>query len=92
MALATDCNPGSSPMASLLLTMNMGCTLFRLTPEEVLLGVTRNAALALGVKDMGLVRAGYTADLAVWDVSHPSELSYRIGFNSLYKRIFGGKI
>ena len=92
MALATDCNPGSSPMASLLLTMNMGCTLFRLTPEEVLLGVTRNAAMALGVKDMGLVRAGYTADLAVWDVSHPSELSYRIGFNSLYKRIFGGKI
>jgi imidazolonepropionase len=92
MALATDCNPGSSPLASLLLTMNMGCTLFRLTPEEVLLGVTRNAAMALGVKDMGLVRAGYTADLAVWDILHPSELSYRIGFNPLYKRIFGGKI
>jgi imidazolonepropionase len=90
MALATDCNPGSSPLASLLLTMNMGCTLFRMTPEEALRGVTQHAARALGLKDVGQVAAGLRADLAVWDVEHPAELSYRIGFNPLHKRIFGG--
>ncbi len=90
MALATDCNPGSSPMTSLLLTMNMGCTLFRMTPEEALAGVTRVAARALGLEDTGMIAAGLRADLAIWDVPHPAELSYRIGFNPLHKRIFGG--
>ncbi|WP_346913658.1 imidazolonepropionase [uncultured Roseibium sp.] len=90
MAVATDCNPGSSPMTSLLLTMNMACTLFRMTPEEALAGATRNAAQALGLDDCGTLSTGKRADLAVWDVEHPSELSYRIGFNPLYRRIFGG--
>ena len=90
MALATDCNPGSSPLESLLLTMNMACTLFRVTPEEALTGVTRHAAAALGLTDCGMIRAGHRADLAVWDVQRPAELSYRIGANRLYKRVFGG--
>ena len=72
--------------------MNMGCTFFRLTPEEVLLGTTKNAALALGINTKGIIRAGYEADLAIWDISHPCELAYRIGFNPIYKRVFGGKI
>ncbi len=92
IALATDCNPGSSPLASLLLAMNMACTLFRMTPEESLVGVTRNAAKALGVTDTGVIRAGMRADLAVWDVGHPAELAYRIGFNPLHKRLFAGKV
>ena len=87
MAIATDCNPGSSPMTSLLLTMNMACTLFRLTPEEALVGVTRAAALALGIADRGVIAPQMQADFALWDVSHPSELSYRIGFNPLIERI-----
>ncbi len=92
MAVATDCNPGSSPMTSLLLTMNMACTLFRMTPEEALAGATRNAARALGLDDTGTVEAGKRADLAVWDVEHPSELAYRIGFNPLHSRIFAGVV
>jgi len=91
IALATDCNPGSSPLASLLLTMNMGCTLFGLTPAEALSGITCHAARALGVKDAGTIAPGMRADLAIWDVETPGELAYRIGFNPLYKRIFGGK-
>jgi len=91
MALATDCNPGSSPLASVLLTMNMGCTLFRMTPEEALAGVTRHAARALGLDDCGMLAAGMRADLAVWDVEHPAELAYRIGYNPLWRRIFGGR-
>ncbi len=90
IALATDCNPGSSPLASLLLTMNMACTLFRLTPEEALAGVTQNAAKALGLANTGTIEAGKRADLCIWNVEHASELSYRIGFNPLYARIFGG--
>ncbi|MGR3761393.1 imidazolonepropionase [Roseobacteraceae bacterium NS-SX3] len=90
MALATDCNPGSSPLTSLLLTMNMGCTLFRMTPEEALAGVTRNAARALGFTDRGVIAPGLRADLAVWDVKTPAELAYRIGFNPLYTRIYEG--
>lgn len=89
MALATDCNPGSSPLSSLLLSMNMGCTLFRLTPEEALAGITRNAALALGLHDAGTLEIGKRADLAIWNVADPAELSYRIGFNPLHSRIFG---
>lgn len=90
MALATDANPGSSPLTSLLLVMNMACTLFRLTPEEALAGVTRNAAKALGQADCGTIEAGKRSDLAVWNVERPAELAYRIGFNPLKTRIFGG--
>lgn len=89
MAVATDCNPGSSPMTSLLLAMNMACTFFRLTPEEALAGVTRNAARALGIGDAGQIAPGMRADLAVWNVEHPAELAYRIGFNPLHQRFFG---
>jgi imidazolonepropionase len=92
MAVATDCNPGSSPMTSLLLAMNMACTLFRLTPEEALAGATRIAAQALGFSDRGMIEAGKRADLAVWDVGHPAELSYRIGANPLFQRIQGGAL
>lgn len=91
MALATDCNPGSSPLASILTAMNMGCTLFRLTPEEALAGCTRVAARALGLADCGVIAAGLRADLAIWDAEHPAELAYRIGFNPLHKRLFGGE-
>jgi imidazolonepropionase len=92
MALATDCNPGSSPLTSLLLTMNMGCTLFRLTPEEALRGVTLNGAKALGMTDRGEIATGQRADLCVWNIEHPAELAYRIGFNPLHSRIFGGQL
>lgn len=91
MALATDCNPGSSPLTSLLLTMNMACTFFRLTPEEALRGVTINAARALGLDDCGEIAVGKRADLAVWDVETAAELAYRIGFNPLHSRYFGGR-
>ncbi|WP_112873364.1 imidazolonepropionase [Paracoccus endophyticus] len=89
MALSTDCNPGTSPLTSILLTMNMGCTLFRLTPAEALRGVTVNAARALGLDDCGRIAPGLRADLAVWDVADPAELAWRIGFNPLHRRIFG---
>jgi len=91
IALATDCNPGSSPLTSLLLAMNMACTFFRVTPEEALIGTTTNAARALGLSDTGKIAAGYRADLCVWDVQHPAELAYRIGFNPLKQRIFEGR-
>lgn len=90
MAVATDLNPGTSPLNSLLLAMNMACTLFRLTPEESLLGTTRHAARALGLSDCGSLAPGLRADLAIWNLRHPAELAYRIGFNPLHKRIFGG--
>lgn len=92
MAIATDCNPGSSPLASPLLALNMACTLFRLTPAEALAGLTRNAARALGLTDQGWIAPDMRADLAVWDVSEPAELAYRIGFNPLHSRIFGGTL
>ena len=90
MALSTDCNPGSSPMTSILLAMNMGCTLFGLTPAEALAGVTVHAARALGLEDCGRIAPGLRADLAVWDVGDPAELAWRIGFNPLHMRLFGG--
>jgi imidazolonepropionase len=77
-------------MSSLLLAMNMACTLFRMTPEEALAGATREAARALGLDDCGRIAPGLRADLAVWEARHPAELAYRIGFNPLRRRIFGG--
>ena len=90
MAVATDCNPGTSPMTSLLLAMNMACTFFRLTPAEALAGVTVHAARALGLSDRGAIAAGLRADLAAWDVGEPAELAYRIGFNPLHRRWVAG--
>jgi imidazolonepropionase len=91
MALATDSNPGTSPLTSLLLTMNMGATLFRLTVAECLLGVTREAARALGrLQDVGTLEAGKWCDLAIWDINTPAELVYHIGFNPLHRRIWRG--
>ena len=91
IAIATDCNPGSSPLNSLLLAMNMACTLFRLTPLEALTGATRNAARALGLADeIGTIEAGKRADLAIWNVEQPAELAYWMSFNPLYRRIWGG--
>lgn len=91
MAVATDWNPGSSPLASLLLAANMACTLFRLTPEEALAGITRNAARALGLADRGVIAPGLRADLAVWEVEHPAELCWHIGFRCLARRIRRGE-
>lgn len=91
MAVATDCNPGSSPTTHLPLMMNMACTLFRMTPAEALLGVTRHAARALGLADThGTVELGKTADLCLWEVDHPAELAYAIGASPLRARFHGG--
>ena len=91
LAIATDCNPGSSPMTSLPLAMNMACTLFRMTPLEALAGTTRIAARALGLTDRGTIAPGMRADLCLWDATHPAELSYRIGATPLRNRMFGGQ-
>lgn len=92
IALATDCNPGTSPLTSLLLVMNMGATLFRLTVAECLIGVTRNAAQALGLADrIGTLEAGKRCDLAIWDIERPADLVYRMGFNPLHARIWSGR-
>lgn len=93
MALATDFNPGTSPIASLTMMMNMGCTLFRLTPEEALRGVTCNAAKALGLQDSrGQIKLGYDADLAIWDIEHPAQLAYEVGTKRLHARIVDGDL
>ena len=90
LAIATDCNPGSSPLTSLLLCMNMACTLFRMTPEEALCGVTREAAQALGIgPEVGTIEVGKKAEFAVWNVEQPAELAYRIGFNPLEEMVLG---
>jgi imidazolonepropionase len=92
MALATDCNPGTSPLTSLLLTMNMGATLFRMTVEECLAGVTREAARALGrLDEIGTLEPGKSCDLAIWNIERPAELVYRIGFNPLHARVWRGQ-
>jgi imidazolonepropionase len=92
MALATDCNPGTSPLTSLLLVMNMAATCFRMTVDECLAGVTREAARALGLGvEIGTLEAGKACDLAIWDIERPAELVYRMGFNPLHARIFGGR-
>ncbi|RWP18343.1 MAG: imidazolonepropionase [Mesorhizobium sp.] len=92
MAVATDCNPGTAPLTSLLLTMNMAATLFGLTVDECLAGVTREAARALGLLGRtGTLEAGKSADLAIWDIERPAELVYRMGFNPLHARIWRGQ-
>lgn len=92
MALATDCNPGSSPLTSLLLAMNMSATLFRMTVEECILGVTRNGAKALGrLDEIGTIEVGKSCDLAIWEIERPAELVYRIGFNPLHRRVWRGR-
>jgi imidazolonepropionase len=92
MAVSTDCNPGTSPMTSLLLAMNMAATLFGMTVAECLAGTTREAAQALGLGDeTGTLEAGKWCDLAIWDIERPAELVYRLGFNPLHSRIWRGK-
>ncbi len=92
IAVATDANPGSSPMTSLLLAMNMACTLFRMTPEEALAGATREGARALGLlADIGTLEPGKRCDLAIWTIERPAELSYRIGANPLHARVWSGR-
>jgi imidazolonepropionase len=92
IALSTDCNPGSSPVVSLLLMLNMACTLFRLTPEEALAGITRNGALALGLHNsIGTLEKGKDADFVIWDIPEPAELAYRIGSNPLRRVVRKGK-
>src|SRR6185503_671325 len=92
IAVATDCNPGSSPLTSLLLAMNMSATLFALTVEECLLGVTRCAARALGkLPEIGTLEVAKWCDLAVWDAERPAELVYRMGFNPLHMRVWRGR-
>ena len=92
MAISTDCNPGSSPCTSLLLMLNMACTLFRLTPEEALAGVTRNAARALGLKDRGVLAPGLRADFVLWGIQSPAELSYAFGSCPRIQTIFNGLV
>ncbi len=91
IAIATDCNPGSSPCTSLLLMLNMACTLFRLTPEEALAGVTRHAAKALGLTDRGELAAGNRADFVLWNVKHPAQLSYGLGANPCIQTVYQGE-
>ena len=91
MAVATDCNPGTSPLTSLLLALNMACTLWRLTPQEALLGVTAHAARALGLQDeIGTLAVGKRADLALWNIARPADLAYAIGLNPCQAVIHGG--
>ena len=91
MAVATDLNPGTSPLLSLRLAMNMACTLFRLTPAEALRGTTVNAARALGLEDRGRLAAGLRADMTLWDVRQPAELAYWIGGRQAARVIAGGQ-
>jgi imidazolonepropionase len=90
LAVATDCNPGTAPLCSLLTAMNMACTLFRLTPDEVLRGVTHNAARALGLPDRGRLAVGQRADLAVWNLEQPAGLVAQIGLNPLQTCFIAG--
>ncbi|POF58178.1 imidazolonepropionase, partial [Vibrio vulnificus] len=92
MAIASDVNPGTSPFCDLTLMMNMACTLFRLTPEEALRGVTQHAAQALGyAESRGQIKTGYDADLAIWQIEHPADLSYQVGTQRLFARVVDGQ-
>jgi imidazolonepropionase len=92
MALATDHNPGTSPLTSLLLVLNMGATLFRMTVDECLIGVTRAAAQALGLSArIGTLEAGKLCDLAIWNIERPAELVYHLGRNPLHARVWRGR-
>ena len=91
MAISTDCNPGTSPLTSLLLAMNMGCTLFYLTPEEVLAGSTVYAAKALGLSNKGKIEVGCDADLVLWDIARPADLAYQMGLNPIAGTMFQGQ-
>jgi imidazolonepropionase len=90
IALSTDCNPGSSPCTSILLVLNMASTLFRLTPEEAVVGVTRNAAMALGLNDRGVLAIGKKADFVIWNVKQPAQLVYALGANPLHSVVKNG--
>lgn len=92
IALASDFNPGTAPLCSLRLMLNMACTLFRMTPEEALLGVTRYGAKALGLSDRGMLKVGMRADMVLWQVGHPAELSYQFGVNDLLNTWISGKL
>jgi imidazolonepropionase len=93
MAVSTDINPGTSPFASLTLMMNMACTLFNLTPEEALRGVTCHAAQALGLQNQkGKIQVGFDADFAIWNTELPADLSYQVGLQHLYARIVNGEL
>ena len=92
LALATDLNPGSSPIASPLLIMNMGCTLFRLTPAESLAGMTVAAARALGLRDRGQLAVGKRADFVLWSVERPAQLTYQLGLTECRQRVQGGMV
>jgi len=92
MAVATDCNPGTSPVASMTAALNLACVQFRLTPEEALAGATRIAAKALGLTDVGTLEVGKAADLAVWNISRPAELCYWLGKPLLHSRYVGGMV
>ncbi len=91
IALASDCNPGTSPVLSLVAMLNMGCILFGLTPEEALLGITANAAKALGLPDRGTLEVGKVADMAIWDIGHPQDLAYQLGGNACVGTIKKGQ-
>lgn len=93
MAVSTDCNPGTSPLTSILLAMNMACTLFRLTPQEALAGVTCHAARALGLQDsVGQLAVGYAADFVLWDIARPADLSYALGLNPCVATVCTGQV
>ncbi|MFT5163198.1 MAG: imidazolonepropionase [Alteromonadaceae bacterium] len=92
IAIATDTNPGSSPLCSILLMLNMACTLFRMPPEQALAGVTRNAAQALGLADRGVLKAGSRADFVLWNITHPAELAYQFGVNKAIGTVIAGVV
>jgi len=92
IAIASDFNPGTAPLCSVRLMLNMACTLFRMTPEEALLGATRHAAQALGLSDRGVLKVGAKADIAMWQIQHPAELSYQFGVNDLLNLWISGRL
>ena len=92
IAIASDTNPGSSPLCSIRLMLNMACTLFRMTPAQALAGVTKNAAMALGLDDRGEVAAGKRADFVLWNINHPAELAYQFGVNGVKQIVIAGQI